>query len=138
MDIAHGDYSVTVEGNIISVVISWAFNKSGIRACINEIYRQVNSLKNTEFYLLMNHANFQGATPCAFDELNKFYRWLGQHNVAGIAFIFTSPVLLEIYESRVNFVKHLKVEMFSNQSSANNWLDVQMAKPCKEMFIHSD
>ena len=125
MNNRHGNYIATVSGNIISVTMLGAFNIDGVKACIKDVQLIINNLGDNSFYLMSNILQFSGATPDAYDEINKFNCWLRKQNVVALAVVNASSAILSIFSMRIASAKHKKIQIFTNEFDAINWLKEQ-------------
>jgi len=125
MDVEHGDYIITVEGTIITVTMSGAFNEYGIKECIRKIRLVIEELGDNTFLLLNDMLKLNGATPEAFHEINKFNLWLNNKPLHAFALVIKSSVILDILRARITLAKQQKVKVFDNNFDAINWLQIQ-------------
>jgi hypothetical protein len=122
MVIAHGTSTVTLKDNLITATIEGSFNLEGIISYHNKIKPIIDDLQGREFKLLVNFLGAEGATPEALDEANRFNAWLNNKNLVAKALIINSPVLLEIFLSRVPNQNSQNIMSFRTSDEAHVWL----------------
>ena len=125
MGIEHGESSVTIDGNIISVTLLGAFNEYGLQEIANALKHTIEGLQGRKFSILVNALEFQGATPEAYVELDKLNAWLNTQNMMAKALLITSDSTLNIIKTRIPSIQSQKMEVFDNKADAIAWLKAQ-------------
>ena len=121
----HGDYSISLDGNMIIVRVSGGFNEYGVRKLKNEIESIVKHLKDGRFSLLFNYLEVEGGTPEAFLELNKASLWLNAQNLIAFATVSKSRYHMDLLKQKVPDRKSNAITNFDNEVDAVNWLKKQ-------------
>ena len=123
MDIAHGEVVIEVKDNIIIVRTAGAFNEYGARRYTDGVRSVVDKLKGQRFSILINNLHFQGATPEAYEELEKYNAWLNQQKkFIAKAMVITSSINLEVINLRSPSRASQQSQSFDNEEEAMSWL----------------
>jgi len=122
MDIEHGEVSIVVEGNIIIVRTIGAFNEYGAQRYTHGVKSLVESMQDKSFSILINNLEFQGATPEAFEELEKYNVWLNNQKLIAKAMVITSNITLDVINMRSPARAAQQNKNFDNEEDAMDWL----------------
>lgn len=125
MDTVHGESSITIDGDIITVKAVGAFNLEGIVKVIAELELVIDSFCKKKFKLLFDYSQTEGGTPEVFEKINECNVWLNSQNMVAKALIINSPINLAILESRTPARNSQNAKQFDNKASAIAWLKLQ-------------
>ena len=125
MAVAHGQSSISVDGDIITVKAVGAFNVEGITKTIEQLKLFIEGFGQKEFKLLFDYTETDGGTPDVFDKINECNIWLNSQNMVAKAVVIHSEILLKILESRTPARHSQNEQSFDDIASAINWLASQ-------------
>ena len=125
MAVAHGQSSISVDGDIITVKAVGAFNVEGITKTIEQLKFFIEGFGQKEFKLLFDYTEIDGGTPDVFDKINECNIWLNSQNMVAKAVVINSSILLAILESRTPARNSQNAQSFDDTTSAINWLASQ-------------
>ena len=125
MAVAHGQSSISVDGDIITVKAVGAFNLEGITKTIEQLKLFIEGFGQKEFKLLFDYTETEGGTPDVFDKINECNIWLNSQNMVAKAVVINSSILLAILESRTPARNSQNAQSFDDTTSAINWLASQ-------------
>ena len=125
MAVAHGQSSISVDGDIITVKAVGAFNVEGITKTIEQLKLFIEGFGQKEFKLLFDYTETDGGTPDVFDKINECNIWLNSQNMVAKAVVINSSILLAILESRTPARNSQNAQSFDDTTSAINWLASQ-------------
>ena len=125
MAVAHGQSSISVDGDIITVKAVGAFNLEGITKTIEQLKLFIEGFGQKEFKLLFDYTETDGGTPDVFDKINECNIWLNSQNMVAKAVVINSSILLAILESRTPARNSQNAQSFDDTTSAINWLASQ-------------
>ncbi|NQY47730.1 MAG: hypothetical protein HRT50_01255 [Colwellia sp.] len=125
MAVAHGQSSISVDGDIITVKAVGAFNLEGITKTIEQLKLFIEGFGQKEFKLLFDYTEIDGGTPDVFDKINECNIWLNSQNMVAKAVVINSSILLAILESRTPARNSQNAQSFDDTTSAINWLASQ-------------
>ncbi|GGA86558.1 hypothetical protein GCM10011369_30780 [Neiella marina] len=123
MTLVHGEFDVSVEGNIIHIVMAGSFNEYTIEAISKLIEQAIVGLENRPFYMLIDIRHVDGGTPEAYEASAEFNLWLDQQNLVAKALITKSVLFQQINESRVREHSSQRVAYFDNVDAAKRWFE---------------
>jgi hypothetical protein len=92
-----------------------------------ELKTAISAFKGRAFVMLVDDLNVEGATPEAFEELDRFNAWVNKKNMVAKAMLIRSTVMLKIIDKRVTSRKHQNIQSFADRSEALAWLEGQLA-----------
>lgn len=118
----HGTYTQEVEGKVIIFSLFGEFNEQGIVACLNAQKRAIESYNGRPCFLLIDSTGQTGATPEAYQAVNRFYRDLSYDNLLAIAIVHESYVLTRLHERDIPELNRFTTKLFPDIDSAMNWL----------------
>jgi hypothetical protein len=121
----HGESVIQVQGDLIIINVSGAFNEEGMSKSIENLKAVVETFSEKKFKLLIDYSDTEGATPQAYKRNNEGNAWLNSQNMAAKAIVIRSSVLLGILESRTPERKSQNAKNFDNKPSALAWLKTQ-------------
>lgn len=125
MSAEHGQYTISVDEDIITVKAVGAFNQEGIVTVIEELKLVIERLSSDNFKLLFDYTETEGGTPEVFDKINECNIWLNSQNLVAKALVINSPTNLAILESRTPARNAQNAKNFDNKTNAINWLQLQ-------------
>ncbi|MCJ8296339.1 MAG: hypothetical protein MJK15_18225 [Colwellia sp.] len=125
MAVAHGQSSISVDGDIITVKAVGAFNVEGITKTIEQLKFFIEGFGQKEFKLLFDYTETEGGTPDVFDKINECNIWLNSQNMVAKAVVVHSEILFKILESRTPARHSQNEQSFDDIASAINWLATQ-------------
>jgi hypothetical protein len=121
MNLRHGRHTIKVIDDIVFIDIYEDFNEYDIKAITTDLKSVIEHFQQKVNFLLIDILNTEGGTPEAFEESRKFNIWLDEQNLYAKAIICTSPILIEINESRVRDTNKQNIQYFDNKKNALNW-----------------
>jgi len=121
----HGTSFFSIDGDIIIVKVSGAFNSEGIGKSIEELKAIIDKRCQNEFKLLFDYTTAEGGTPEVFEKINECNIWLNSQKMTAKAVVINSGVLLTILESRTPARSSQNSKNFDNKSDAIKWLKLQ-------------
>lgn len=122
MDIAHGEVAIEVKDNIIIVRTNGAFNEYGAQRYTHGVRAVVDNMQDKSFSILINNLEFQGATPEAFEELEKYNVWLNNKKLIAKAMVITSAFTLDVIDKLSPSRAAQQARNFDNEEDAMSWL----------------
>jgi len=125
MTTEHGESSISIDGDLITVKAVGAFNLEGIVKVITDLELIINSFCQKEFKLLFDYSQTEGGTPEVFEKINECNIWLNSQNMVAKALIINSPITLAILESRTPARNSQNTKNFADKASAIAWLKLQ-------------
>lgn len=96
MTLNHGDFEVSVDGNIIIVELKGSFNEYGAKALTEQIKATIETFAGVPFSIAVNDLALEGITPEAYEQLNNYNSWLNGQNMRAKAMIVAMLSLIHI------------------------------------------
>lgn len=121
----HGEHSIVINGNIIVLKLIGAFNEYGVFKLIQNIKEVIKRFNGKIFSILVDYLEFLGGTPEAYEELEKYNKWLNNQNMAAKAMVIKSSATLGIINSLLPSIKKQNIKEIDNKSEAIEWLKSQ-------------
>lgn len=125
MELPHGNYSIVVEEHIITVSLTDSFNQAGAEALTNDIKRTISRFKGKPFSIMVIDTTVSGNTPDAYEEINKYNKWLNEQNLIAKALVVSSGAIRKINDVRIPAKAKQNVRSFDNVPDALVWLKNQ-------------
>ncbi|WP_019616754.1 hypothetical protein [Psychromonas ossibalaenae] len=122
----HGEHSIVVNGNIIVLKFTGAFNEYGVFKFTQDVKNVIEGFNGNIFSILVNNLELLGGTPEAYEEFEKYNKWLNNQNMAAKAIVIKSSATLGIINSLVPSIKSQNIKDFNNKSEAIKWLKEQL------------
>ena len=122
VELEHGKSYVSVDGDLIAVKVTGAFNKEGMLQSIEELKSAIESFNQKKFKLLIDYTQAEGGNPDVFDKINECNIWLNSQNMVAKAVVINSSIHLAILESRTPARNLQKSKNFEDKGTAMNWL----------------
>ena len=123
----HGEVQFSrLHGCIIVSTLIGSFNGAGARVYVQGIKRIINSLHGEPFAILVDNSDMHGATPEAYEELERYNQWSMQKNLVAKAFIIPSKATIEIVKSHSPSITRQNIKSFKDKASAIEWLEEQL------------
>jgi len=126
MSIAHGDFSVSLNDNIIMITLSGSFNEFGARAMISEIKAKIRVLDGGKFLVLVDSRELEGHTPGSLKELELYNQWLNGQNMIAKALVVTSEMRRAIADIYIPAKHKQNLKEFDDVPPALKWLKAQL------------
>lgn len=123
MFIGHGKHQVSIQGDIICIKLIGAFNEYDFQAISAKVKAQVSALDGRAFCMLIDHSELLGATPEAYQELDKLNTWLNEQNMRAKAIVINLSTVLDTIKSRTPAISTQNIKVFECVNSARQWLD---------------
>ncbi len=124
----HGGHSIVVNGNIIVLKLTGAFNEYGVFKFTQDVKGVIESFNGKIFSILVNNLELLGGTPEAYAELEKYNKWLNNQNMVAKAMVIKSSATLGIINSLVPSIKLQNMKDFDNKYEAIEWLKSQLKR----------
>ena len=118
----HGKYSISMDGGIFYSKFEGAFNDIASKSWCERAKRVIESFGNRKFLMLVNLLELEGGTPGAWDDADRFNKWLNQKNMIAKALVITSSMTKEIERARVPSSRTQNIRYFENERNATTWL----------------
>lgn len=125
--VAHGECFVEREGNLIKARLKGMFNFSGGKQYTEGVQRCVEELNGEPFAILVNNLEVEGATPKAYQELERYNQWLNTQNMVAKAMVIQSKLQEGMIDSYSPARQEQNTRSFADEVSAMEWLKQQMA-----------
>jgi hypothetical protein len=122
MDIEHGEVTFTLDENIIIVKLEGAFNEFGAKKYTAGVKQIINTFQGRPFSILINNLEVLGGTPEAYEELEKYNKWLNTQNLIAKAMVISSITTLNIINLLSPSRQSQNSKNFDNEEEALNWL----------------
>jgi hypothetical protein len=119
---AHGDLSIEVERNIISVSLFGSFNETGVENWTQKLRVQIEHFGVSSFFILMDNLKYEGFTPLGFEVSNEFNLWLCNQPMKAKAIVQPSLLARKINISNIPALKKQRIEYFEDKDNALAWL----------------
>ena len=125
MNLEHGIFTVTIDTNIIIVIMKGSFNEFGARALIDSIKAKIKSFNGTKFSIIVEDLELEGITPEGYKEINKYNEWLNNQNMIAKARVANSSLMLDIDHRLIPAIQKQNIKIFEDVPSAIEWLKLQ-------------
>jgi hypothetical protein len=125
MTVEHGKFSISVDGDIITIKAVGAFNAEGAVKIIEQLKSVIESFCQKEFKLLFDYSETEGGTPDVYQKINECNIWLNSQNMVAKALVIDSSMKLAILESRTPARRSQNSAHFADKASAIKWLKSQ-------------
>ncbi len=127
MTIEHGNYSVMLDGKILSIALSGMFNDIATQNVCQKIQNQVENLHEQSFGILLDCTTYEGSTREAHQISNQFLLWLNKQACSARAIIYSQKLYFDIVknEQPALFELHNRKE-FYDLAEAKAWLTIQL------------
>ncbi|MDG3085825.1 hypothetical protein P7F88_06840 [Vibrio hannami] len=119
----HGTYTKETNGNIVIFTLIGEFNEPGVIACLEMQKKAIESYGDKECFLLVDSTQQTGATPEAYQAVDRFYRDLDYKHLSAIAIVHESYALLRLHERDIPELKRHNSRIFPDRASAILWLE---------------
>lgn len=124
---SHGHTSVSVDGAHISVIARGLFNLDGCQQFVTLVGDAVRSLGEQPFTMLIDNLEFEGGTPEAYRELDRFNAWLNTRPLVAKAMLRRSETLMQIMNTLAPSRQKQNIRDFADRDEAEAWLREQLA-----------
>lgn len=121
----HGQCLVSIDNEIVHIKSIGAFNLEGMIKATQDIKSAISKLNTNSFKLLADYTELEGATPEAFDHLDKFNAWLNNNNMIAKAVVISSSITLTILGQQAPTRKLQNDKNFKTKDEAIEWLKQQ-------------
>lgn len=121
----HGRFSYEARGNVLLFFLTGEFNEYGMARCLAAQKESIETFVGERCFLLVDCTAQLGATPEAYELVDKFYAELKYENLSAIALIHTQSVLKHLVNRDIPMMKKHNARVFSNIPSALSWFDTQ-------------
>jgi len=125
MNLEHGIFTVTIDTNIIIVIMKGSFNEFGARALIDSIKAKIKNFNGAKFSILVEDLELEGITPEGYKEINKYNEWLNNQNMIAKARVANSSLMLDIDHRLIPAIQKQNLKIFEDVPSAIEWLKLQ-------------
>jgi hypothetical protein len=122
----HGEFIVTLNGNVIECMLKGSFNEKGTIAYTSNVKAKVEELDGKPFAMLIDDLALEGGTPKAYAALDEYNQWLMSQALAAKALIVSSFAQKEIMLQQAPTLKKQKIEFFTERKTAVAWLQQQL------------
>ncbi|WP_394130537.1 hypothetical protein [Shewanella maritima] len=126
MQEAHGEYQISVTGNIIHTKMMGSYNEEGAKAYTYEVMKLVKSFDGKPFGIIVDSSEVLGGTPEAYAALDKYNIWMEKNNMAAKALVFNAKIMATILKNQSPSMRADNIGTFTNAETALEWLNKQM------------
>lgn len=120
----HGQYSVDLEQNILSITLIGMFNDIATKSVCELIKALVVSLENKPFKILLDCSAYEGSTREAHQVSNQHLLWLNKQNCIARATVFNQKLYHDIVKNEQPALFELQNRReFNNIAEAKRWLE---------------
>lgn len=123
---AHGECIVECEGGLIKATLKGMFNVAGGKRYTEGVQRYVEAMNGKPFVILVNNQALEGATPEAYQELERYNQWLNKQNMVAKAMVIDSKLQAGMIDAYSPARQEQNTRSFSDEISALEWLKLQM------------
>ncbi|AWB57022.1 hypothetical protein [Colwellia sp. Arc7-D] len=124
--VEHGNYSVTLEVNLLSIILVGTFNDIATKSACKQIQTKVDSLNGQAFSVLLNCTNYEGSTPAAHKISNDYFLWLNKQNCIAWAAIYHQKIYADMAKNQQPAMFEFQNRReFYDVESAKSWLASQ-------------
>ena len=124
---SHGHTEVRADGPIIHVVARGRFNLDGCRRFVQLVGEAVEQQGHRPFAMLIDNLRFEGGTPEAYAELDRFNSWLNTRPLVAKAMLLRSEMLSRIMDRLTPSRREQNIREFTSETEALAWLQTQLA-----------
>lgn len=120
---SHGNYNITVEGNIIKCYLSGSFNIECAEEFYTGLINEIKAIRNKPFFIYINVIEFIGATPEAYKKANDFNQWINEnHPPKTRIYIINKDSKLSIALREEKDLAKQNIKIFKNDDDAKAWI----------------
>jgi hypothetical protein len=132
---SHGDYTLSVDGNIIKLEAIGSFNLEGASKVYEEIKEIIMSFKDKPYYIVVNLLKFTGGTSEAYELSDKTNYWMNNFNppVKRI-YIVDNKIKMSITLSKEKELSKQNLVFFENEETANKWISINIKNNHKTLY----
>lgn len=129
--IEHGNYSIELEGNLLSIILVGSFNDIATHAICQKVQANIESLNEQAFALLLICTDYEGSTPDAHKISNQYLTKLNKQNCIARAAVYRKTIYADMAknEQPAMFGFQNRREFF-DEASAKTWLLSQLGSQC--------
>ena len=122
--VEHGEYIVTVEGQIINVTFIGMFNEIASKNVCAYVEELINGMNGASFCMLFQMIDYEGSTPDAHIIGNQHFKWLEKKNCYARATVVSNMALIEISRNEQPSLRESNVnsKIFETEADAKKWL----------------
>ena len=131
MSVEHGEFSISLEGNIIKTKLMGSFNEFGAKRYTEAVIEVVKQLEGKPFAILVNNLELFGGTPEAYQVLEEYNKWVNQQHMLAKAFVFNAAILATIMKNMSPSMKADNIQMFKTLEDAESWLEAVLQQHVK-------
>ena len=122
MFVGHGSNQVSIQDNIITITLIGSFNEYDFKDIAQKVKQAVAEYNGKQFCILVNDVQLFGATPEAYEELEKLNQWLNTQKMIAKAIVISPSSLLDTIKTRVPAIRDQNVKTFEVEEDAICWL----------------
>ena len=122
MFVGHGSNQVSIQDNIITITLIGSFNEYDFKDIAQKVKQAVAEYNGKQFCILVNDVQLFGATPEAYEELEKLNQWLNTQPMIAKAIVISPSSLLDTIKTRVPAIRDQNVKTFEIEEDAICWL----------------
>lgn len=128
MSLSHGTVIASLDKQIIRATLKGMFNELGAQEYTNTVKEYVLSLGSKPFAILINNLEMKGGTPEAYQELEKYNRWLNTQNLIAKAMVIESNLHQQMIDHYSPSRQSQNTRSFLTEEEAINWLQQELSK----------
>lgn len=124
---SHGTTEVLLDPPLIRVRAAGRFNLAGCERFCERVGAAVREMGESPFGMLIDNLEFEGGTPEAYAELDRFNAWLNTRPMVAKAMIVKSEVLQTIMDQLAPSRRQQNIRCFRESAEGERWLRDQLA-----------
>ncbi|MBO9489566.1 hypothetical protein J7384_04240 [Endozoicomonas sp. G2_1] len=122
----HGEFEVSLDGNIICCKLSGSFNEQGSLAYQKQTKDLILSFDKQPFGMFIDIVDIEGATPDAYSSLDIDHIWQLSRPLIAKAYLVKSLVYRDIFMRQSTVLEQQNSQFFTNKAEAIAWLKQQL------------
>lgn len=119
----HGQSDIHIEGNVIYVKLTGAFNEEGCKLYVEKVKSVILGFNNAPVKMLIDNCDLEGGTPDAYKCLDEYNIWCRDQNIIAKAIVTENIPVTSIIQKNVPSFRETEVEFFTDKEKALLWLD---------------
>lgn len=124
---SHGTTEVLLDPPLIRVRAAGRFNLAGCKRFCEKVGAAVREMGESPFGMLIDNLDFEGGTPDAYAELDRFNAWLNTRPMVAKAMVVRSDVLLSIMDQLAPSRRQQNIQGFGTLAEGERWLLKELA-----------
>lgn len=122
----HGEFEVSLDGNIICCKLSGSFNKQGSLAYQERTKELILSFDQQPFGMFIDIVDIEGGTQDAYDSVDEHHFWQLSRPLIAKAYLVQSMAYRDIIMSQSPALELQNIQFFTDKGEAKIWLEQQL------------